>query len=67
MLAAAPALLFSVPMVQVFINSGTSPDAAVQILPCQKYWPPQLAQAFEGHVAFGFTLDWQSWRVYCWL
>lgn len=32
MLAAAPALLFSVPMVQVFINSGTPADAATPML-----------------------------------
>ncbi|OAV24063.1 L-lactate permease [Moraxella catarrhalis] len=48
MLAAAPALLFSVPMVQVFINSGTSPDAAVQILAMPKVLATSAAQAFEG-------------------
>ena len=67
MLAAAPALLFSVPMVQVFINSGTSPDAAVQILAMPKVLATSAAQAFEGMWPLVSTLDWQSWRVYCWL
>ncbi|UNU73027.1 L-lactate permease [Moraxella nasovis] len=48
MLAAAPALLFSIPMVQVFINSGTSPDAAVQILAMPKVLAAGAASAFEG-------------------
>ncbi|OOR86209.1 lactate permease, partial [Moraxella caviae] len=46
MLAAAPALLFSIPMVQVFINSGTSPDAAVQILAMPKVLAAGAANAF---------------------
>ena len=48
MLAAAPALLFSVPMVQVFINSGTSPDAAVQILAMPKVLAAGAADLFAG-------------------
>lgn len=48
MLAAAPALLFSVPMVQVFINSGTAPDAAVQMLAMPKVLAAAAAGAFEG-------------------
>ncbi|MFC0819828.1 L-lactate permease [Moraxella marmotae] len=48
MLAAAPALLFSVPMVQVFINSGTAPDAAVQMLAMPKVLAASAADAFEG-------------------
>ncbi|OOS07755.1 lactate permease [Moraxella cuniculi DSM 21768] len=48
MIAAAPALLFSVPMVQVFINSGTAPDAAVQILAMPKVLATSAATAFEG-------------------
>lgn len=48
MLAAAPALLFSVPMVQVFINSGTDPDAAVQMIAMPKYLAASAASAFEG-------------------
>lgn len=48
MIAAAPALLFSVPMVQVFINSGTSPDAAVQILAMPKVLAAGAADVFAG-------------------
>lgn len=48
MLAAAPALFFSVPMVQVFINSGTSPDAAVQILAMPKVLAAGAADLFAG-------------------
>ena len=48
MLAAAPALLLSVPMVQVFINSGTAPDAAVQMLAMPKVLATSAAGAFEG-------------------
>ena len=48
MLAAAPALLLSVPMVQVFINSGTAPDAAVQMLAMPKVLATGAAGAFEG-------------------
>lgn len=48
MLAAAPALLFSIPMVQVFINSGTTPDAAVQMLAMPKVLAAGAASAFEG-------------------
>lgn len=47
-LAAAPALMFSVPMVQVFINSGTSPDAAVQILAMPKVLAAAAADLFSG-------------------
>lgn len=36
MIAAAPALLFSIPMVQVFINSGTPADVAEPILAMPK-------------------------------
>lgn len=48
MLAAAPALFFSIPMVQVFINSGTSPDAAVQILAMPKVLAAGAADLFAG-------------------
>lgn len=47
MIAAAPALLFSVPMVQVFINSGTDPNAAVEILAMPKVLAAAAAGAFE--------------------
>lgn len=47
-MAAAPALIFSVPMVQVFINSGTSPDAAVQILAMPKILAAAAADLFSG-------------------
>ena len=47
-MAAAPALIFSVPMVQVFINSGTSPDAAVQILAMPKVLAAAAADLFSG-------------------
>ncbi|ELA09085.1 L-lactate transport [Moraxella macacae 0408225] len=52
-LAAAPALLFSIPMVQVFINSGSAPDA-VNVLPAM---PMLLAQSAAG--AFG-----DSWPLF---
>lgn len=48
MLAAAPALLFSIPMVQVFINSGTPADAAVQIAAMPKVLAAGAADLFEG-------------------
>lgn len=48
MMAAAPALMFSIPMVQVFINSGTSPDAAVQILAMPKVLAAGAADLFAG-------------------
>ncbi len=48
MLAAAPALLFSVPMVQVFINSGSAPDAAIQMLAMPKVLAQGAADAFAG-------------------
>lgn len=47
-MAAAPALIFSVPMVQVFINSGTSPDAAIQILAMPKVLAAAAADLFSG-------------------
>lgn len=47
MLAAAPALMFSVPMVQVFINSGSAPDAAVQMLAMPKVLANSAASAFQ--------------------
>lgn len=48
MIAAAPALLFSVPMVQVFINSGSAPDAAVQMLSMPKVLAESAAATFSG-------------------
>lgn len=48
MLAAAPALLFSVPMVQVFINSGTPPDVAEPILAMPKILAQGAADVFAG-------------------
>lgn len=48
MLAAAPALLFSIPMVQVFINSGTPPDVAQPILAMPKVLAAGAADLFEG-------------------
>lgn len=48
MLAAAPALLFSIPMVQVFINSGTPPDVAEPILAMPKVLAAGAADLFEG-------------------
>lgn len=42
MLSAAPALLFSVPMVQVFINSASAPDAA-EVLPAMPIFLAQSA------------------------
>ncbi|MDO5651667.1 MAG: L-lactate permease [Moraxella sp.] len=48
MIAAAPALLFSVPMVQVFINSGSTPDAAVQMLAMPRVLAAGAAEAFSG-------------------
>lgn len=52
-LAAAPALLFSIPMVQVFINSGSAPDVA-NVLPAM---PMLLAQSAAN--AFG-----DSWPLF---
>lgn len=48
MLAAAPALLFSVPMVQVFINSGTPADVAEPILAMPKVLAAGAADVFAG-------------------
>ncbi|WP_066801269.1 L-lactate permease [Moraxella oblonga] len=48
MIAAAPALLFSIPMVQVFINSGTPPDVAEPILAMPKVLAAGAADLFEG-------------------
>ncbi len=48
MLAAAPALLFSIPMVQVFINSASAPDAA-QVLPAMPIFVAQSAADIFGH------------------
>lgn len=48
MLAAAPALLFSIPMVQVFINSGTPADVAEPILAMPKVLAAGAADVFEG-------------------
>ncbi|MDO4223267.1 MAG: L-lactate permease [Acinetobacter sp.] len=47
MLAAAPALLFSVPMVQVFINSGSAPTAA-EVLPAMPIFLAQSAADLFG-------------------
>ncbi|QMT30514.1 L-lactate permease [Alysiella filiformis] len=47
MLAAAPALLFSVPMVQVFINSASAPDAANQLLAMPQVLARGAASVFE--------------------
>lgn len=46
MLAAAPALLFSIPMVQVFINSGTPADVAKPILAMPKVLAAGAADVF---------------------
>ncbi|WP_323841792.1 MULTISPECIES: L-lactate permease [unclassified Moraxella] len=46
MLAAAPALLFSIPMVQVFINSGTPADVAEPILAMPKVLAAGAASVF---------------------
>ncbi|MFA9486694.1 MULTISPECIES: L-lactate permease [unclassified Moraxella] len=48
MLAAAPALLFSIPMVQVFINSGTSADVAQPILAMPRVLAIGAADVFSG-------------------
>lgn len=48
MIAAAPALLFSIPMVQVFINSGTPVDAAEPILAMPKVLAAGAADMFAG-------------------
>ncbi|MDO4441026.1 MAG: L-lactate permease [Moraxella sp.] len=48
MLAAAPALLFSIPMVQVFINSGTPADVAEPILAMPKVLAAGAADVFAG-------------------
>lgn len=48
MIAAAPALLFSIPMVQVFINSGTPPDVAEPILAMPRVLAAGAADLFEG-------------------
>lgn len=48
MLAAAPALLFSIPMVQVFINSGTPADVAQPILAMPKVLAAGAADMFAG-------------------
>lgn len=48
MLAAAPALLFSIPMVQVFINSGTPADVAEPILAMPKVLAAGAADLFAG-------------------
>lgn len=53
MLAAAPALLFSVPMVQVFINSGSSPEAAEVLKAMPLYLASSAADLFG-----------QSWPVF---
>lgn len=47
MLAAAPALLFSVPMVQVFINSASAPEAATQLLAMPQVLAHSAADLFE--------------------
>lgn len=47
MLAAAPALLFSVPMVQVFINSKSAADASVQLLAMPQVLAQGAAATFE--------------------
>lgn len=46
MIAAAPALLFSIPMVQVFINSGTPADVAEPILAMPKVLAAGAADMF---------------------
>lgn len=46
MLAAAPALLFSVPMVQVFINSGSAPDIAEPLKAMPLYLATSASQVF---------------------
>lgn len=48
MMAAAPALLFSIPMVQVFINSGTPADIAEPILAMPKVLAAGAASMFAG-------------------
>ena len=48
LLAAAPALLFSIPMVQVFINSGTPADVAQPILAMPKVLAAGAADMFAG-------------------
>ena len=48
MMAAAPALLFSIPMVQVFINSGTPADVAEPILAMPKVLAAGAADLFAG-------------------
>ncbi|MCL1623770.1 L-lactate permease [Moraxella sp. Tifton1] len=48
MLAAAPALLFSIPMVQVFINSGTPADVAEPILAMPRVLAIGAADVFAG-------------------
>ncbi|MDO4450115.1 MAG: L-lactate permease [Moraxella sp.] len=48
MIAAAPALLFSIPMVQVFINSGTPADVAEPILAMPKVLAAGAADVFAG-------------------
>ena len=47
MLAAAPALLFSVPMVQVFINSASAPDIAEPLLAMPQVLAHGAAAVFE--------------------
>lgn len=46
MLAAAPALLFSIPMVQVFINSGTPADVAEPIIAMPRVLAAGAADVF---------------------
>lgn len=46
MIAAAPALLFSVPMVQVFINSGSAPDVAEPLKAMPLYLANSAADLF---------------------
>lgn len=53
MLSAAPALLFSVPMVQVFINSASAPTAA-EVLPAMPIFLAQSAAELFG----------QSWPIF---
>lgn len=53
MLSAAPALLFSVPMVQVFINSGSAPTAET-VLPAMPIFLAQSAADIFG----------QSWPIF---
>ncbi|MDO4895737.1 MAG: L-lactate permease [Moraxella sp.] len=48
MIAAAPALLFSIPMVQVFINSGTPADVAEPILAMPKVLAEGASSVFAG-------------------